>query len=190
MKKNKEIKLIFDNLKNNIILFLILNILIISGFFVFHNNTKNINTGFVDIKLVTDSFPTIDNMIENLNSYIEFASVYELHTDIRSISAPDNEEINIDEIYNLIDKYFTNYHQMLIDHKNSIVNIKSEQSTLSSINFYFQQIELFDNVFKLSKPYYEFKYNFINYITLLFSILIFLNFFLYVLISIVNQIKK
>lgn len=190
MAKNNELKTILVNVKKNLILFIFFNILIVISFFYFYENTKTIKNDHISIKLVTDDFPTVTNMLENFKFYIEFVTNYELDVSNKRFTSSQNNNIDKIEITNLLDSYMDNYHNSIVQLKNSIKDNKLEAQTINSIDFYFQKINLFDRVYKLGDTHSKYKYNAINYLTLIFSLFLFLNFFLYVLILIIEYLKK
>ena len=190
MAKNNELKTILVNVKKNLILFIFFNILIVISFFYFYENTKTIKNDHISIKLVTDDFPTVMNMLENFKFYIEFVTNYELDVSNKRFTSSQNNNIDKIEITNLLDSYMDNYHNSIVQLKNSIKDNKLEAQTINSIDFYFQKINLFDRVYKLGDTHSKYKYNAINYLTLIFSLFLFLNFFLYVLILIIEYLKK
>ena len=190
MAKNNELKTILVNVKKNLILFIFFNILIVISFFYFYENTKTIKNDHISIKLVTDDFPTVMNMLENFKFYIEFVTNYELDVSNKRFISSQNNNIDKIEITNLLDSYMDNYHNSIVQLKNSIKDNKLEAQTINSIDFYFQKINLFDRVYKLGDTHSKYKYNAINYLTLIFSLFLFLNFFLYVLILIIEYLKK
>ena len=83
-----------------------------------------------------------------------------------------------------------NYHNSILQLKNSIKDDQLQAQTTNSINFYFQKIKLFDRVYKLENIHSKYKYNATNYLTIIFSLFLFLNFFLYVLILTIEYLKK
>ena len=193
MAKEKELKIILDNIKKFKVLFFVINILFISIFMYFYQNTKGLKQELIDIRFVTESFPTVPDTLLNIKFYIEFASDYEFNIESKSFSLNEkNNKINRKYLIGTIDEYFLNYHNSLqelnstLDDENSLDILKLR----SSIDFYFQQINLFSRPYKLSKVYDEYNYSLLNYLTLLFSVIIFFNFSLYVLISIFNNLKK
>lgn len=190
MVKNKEIKTILDNVKKNLILFIFFNILIVISFFYFYENTKTIKNDHISIKLVTDDFPTVTNMLENFKFYIEFVTNYELDVSNRRFISTQNNIIDKIEIINYLDSYMDNYHNSILELKNSIKDNKLQAQTTNSIDFYFQKIKLFDRVYKLGNINSKYKYNATNYLTIIFSLFLFLNFFLYLLILTIEYLKK
>ena len=190
MVKNNEIKIILDNVKKNLILFIFFNILIVISFFYFYENTKTIKNDHISIKLVTDDFPTVTNMLENFKFYIEFVTNYELDVPNRRFISTQNNIIDKIEIINYLDSYMDNYHNSILELKNSIKDNKLQAQTTNSIDFYFQKIKLFDRVYKLENIHSKYKYNATNYLTIIFSLFLFLNFFLYVLILTIEYLKK
>lgn len=190
MVKNNEIKTILDNVKKNLILFIFFNILIVISFFYFYENTKTIKNDHISIKLVTDDFPTVTNMLENFKFYIEFVTNYELDVSNRRFISTQNNIIDKIEIINYLDSYMDNYHNSILELKNSIKDNKLQAQTTNSIDFYFQKIKLFDRVYKLGNINSKYKYNATNYLTIIFSLFLFLNFFLYLLILTIEYLKK
>ena len=190
MTKNNELAIIIKNFKYYFKFYISLNIIIISFFFYFYSQTKDLKSEYISIKLVTDDFPTINNMLQNLKSYIEFSTDYELNVATKQFSSQDDKEIDVILLENSISSYIQNYHQNIISLQESIKNVDTEQGKVSAIEFYFEQIKPFDKIFKLSDPYYKFKYKPINYLTTIFSLFVFLNFFMYISILFINYIKK
>ncbi len=190
MTKNNELATIINNFKYYFKFYISLNILIISFFFYFYNQTKDLKSEYISIKLVTDDFPTIDNMLQNLKSYIEFSTEYKLNVATKQFSSQDSKKIDANLLENYINSYIQNYHQNIISLQESIKNVDSEQGKVSAIEFYFEQIKPFDKIYKLSDPYYTYKYKPINYLTIIFSLFVFLNFFMYISLLFINYIKK
>ena len=190
MAKNNEFKTIFNNVKKNLILFIFFNILIVISFLYFYENTKTIKNDQMPIKLVTDDFPTVTNMLENFKFYIEFVTNYELDVPNRRFISTQNNIIDKIEITNFLDSYMDNYHNSIVQLKKSIKDDKLQAQTTNSIDFYFQKIKLFDRVYKLGNINSKYKYNATNYLTIIFSLFLFLNFFLYLLILTIEYLKN
>ncbi len=190
MVKRSEFQTILDNIKKKFIFFILLNVLIIISFFYFYESTKTIKSDNLSIKLVTDDFPTVSNMLDNFKFYIEFVTDYELDVSNKTFISNGEKPINKNEIFKTLDEYMDNYHNSILHLKESISDNKSEVQTANSIDFYFQKINLFDRVYKLGDIYPKYKYKPINYLTIIFSLLLFFNFFLYVLILIIDFFKK
>ncbi len=190
MAKNNEFKTILDKVKKNLILFIFFNILTVISFFYFYENTKTIKNDYMSIKFVTDDFPTVTNMLENFKFYIEFVTDYDLDVQNRTFISSQNNIIDKNEIVNNLDSYMDNYHNSILQLKNSIKDDQLQAQTTNSINFYFQKIKLFDRVYKLENIHSKYKYNATNYLTIIFSLFLFLNFFLYVLILTIEYLKK
>ncbi len=189
MAKNKELNIIITNIKTYLIFFIILNILILTMFFYFYENTKNIKNEHIPIKLVTDDFPTVPDMLDNFKFYIEFVTDYTLDVQNRVFISSGNDPIDKEEITNYLDNYMSNYHNSINQLKDSIQIYEINDQT-TSIEFYFETIKLFDRVYKLEDTYLFYKYKPINYLTILFSLIVFLNFFLYLLIITIRYLKK
>ena len=158
-------------------------------FFYFYENTKNIKNEHIPIKLVTDDFPTVPNMLDNFKFYIEFVTDYTLDVQNRVFISSGNDPIDKEEITNYLDNYMSNYHNSINQLKDSIQIYEINDQT-TSIEFYFETIKLFDRVYKLEDTYSFYKYKPINYLTILFSLIVFLNFFLYLLIITIRYLKK
>lgn len=190
MLKKTELEIILNNIKKKLIFFILLNVIILSSFFYFYESTKNIKNEQVSIKLVTDDFPTVTKMLENFKFYIEFVTDYELIVEDRIISSLGNKTINKNEIIGYLDKYMENYHYSIINLNESIKDNELQAETSNSIDFYFIKVNLFDRVYKLGDVYSMYKYKPINYLTIIFSLFLFLNFFLYVLFLVIEHVKK
>ena len=72
MLKKSEFQIILKNIKDKLVFFISLNVLVLISFFYFYENTKTIKNEFIPIKLVTDDFPTVTDMMYNLKFYIEY----------------------------------------------------------------------------------------------------------------------
>lgn len=190
MVEKSEFQTILDNIKKKFIFFILLNVLIITSFFYFYESTKTIKSDNLSIKLVTDDFPTVTNMLDNFKFYIEFVTDYELDVSNKTFISNGEKTINKNEIFKALDEYMDNYHNSILHLKESISDNKSEVQIANSIDFYFQKINLFDRVYKLGDIYPKYKYKPINYLTIIFSLFLFFNFFLYVLILIIDYFKK
>jgi len=190
MSKKNEITIIISNIKKYFISYLIVNILTLGFSFYFIKQTKDIKTEFISIKLVTDDFPDVEFMLENIKSYIEFTTDYKLDLNGKSITNSSVGPINISILEEVINKYIDNYHDHITSIRSSIKHIPNEQKAVSAIDFYFEKIKPFDQIFKLSDSNFIFKYKPINYLTLLFTLLISLNFFTYIFILFIGFIKK
>ena len=189
MSKNNEILIIIKNVKKYLIFFIILNLIVLGSFTYFYSQTKSIKSEFVDIKFVTNDFPTIQTIFEDIKFYIEFTSDYTFDIDKKTFVSDENSSINLENLKNKLDNYFLDYHNNLNDHASKTQYSKDYQ-TLSLVNYYFSKINLFEKVYKLDDLYSNYKYNKINYITILFSLFIFLNFFLYIFFLFLQYLKK
>ena len=190
MAKKSEFQTILYNVKKKLILFIFLNVLILISFFHFYENTKNIKNDFISIKLVTDEFPTVSDMMVNLKFYIEFVTDYELDVANKTFSSNGNKILNRNEIFEYLDEYMNNYHNSILNLNESITDNKSQAQVSNSIDFYFQKINIFDRVYKLGDVYSKYKYEPMNYLTIVFSLFLFFNFLLYLLILTIDYVKK
>jgi len=190
MAKKSEFQTILYNIKKKLILFIFLNVLILISFFHFYENTKNIKNDFISIKLVTDEFPTVSDMMVNLKFYIEFVTDYELDVANKTFSSNGNKILNRNEIFEYLDEYMNNYHNSILNLNESITDNKSQAQVSNSIDFYFQKINIFDRVYKLGDVYSKYKYEPMNYLTIVFSLFLFFNFLLYLLILTIDYVKK
>ncbi len=190
MAKKSEFQTILYNVKKKFILFIFLNVLILISFFHFYENTKNIKNDFISIKLVTDEFPTVSDMMVNLKFYIEFVTDYELDVANKTFSSNGNKILNRNEIFEYLDEYMNNYHNSILNLNESITDNKSQAQVSNSIDFYFQKINIFDRVYKLGDVYSKYKYEPMNYLTIVFSLFLFFNFLLYLLILTIDYVKK
>ena len=190
MVKKSEFQIIFKNIKDKLVFFISLNVLVLISFFFFYENTKTIKNEFIPIKLVTDDFPTVTDMMFNLKFYIEFVTDYELDVANRTFTSSANKTLSKNEIYEYLDEYMDNYHNSVLSLKESISDNELQAQVTNSIEFYFQKIKLFDRVYKLGDIYSKYKYEPINYLTIIFSLIIFFNFFLYLIILTIDYVKK
>ena len=190
MLKKSEFQIILKNIKDKLVFFISLNVLVLISFFFFYENTKTIKNEFIPIKLVTDDFPTVTDMMFNLKFYIEFVTDYELDVANRTFTSSANKTLSKNEIYEYLDEYMDNYHNSVLSLKESISDNELQAQVTNSIDFYFQKIKLFDRVYKLGDIYSKYKYEPINYLTIIFSLIIFFNFFLYLIILTIDYVKK
>ncbi len=190
MLKKSEFQIILKNIKDKLVFFISLNVLVLISFFFFYENTKTIKNEFIPIKLVTDDFPTVTDMMFNLKFYIEFVTDYELDVANRTFTSSANKTLSKNEIYEYLDEYMDNYHNSVLSLKESISDNELQAQVTNSIEFYFQKIKLFDRVYKLGDIYSKYKYEPINYLTIIFSLIIFFNFFLYLIILTIDYVKK
>ena len=190
MVKKSEFQIIIKNIRDKLVFFISLNVLVLISFFYFYENTKTIKNEFIPIKLVTDDFPTVTDMMYNIKFYIEFVTDYELDVANRTFTSSANKALSKNEIYEYLDEYMDNYHNSVISLKESISDNELQAQVTNSIDFYFQKIKLFDRVYKLGDIYSKYKYEPINYLTIIFSLIIFFNFFLYLIILTIDYVKK
>ena len=190
MVKKSEFQIILKNIKDKLVFFISLNVLVLISFFYFYENTKTIKNEFIPIKLVTDDFPTVTDMMYNIKFYIEFVTDYELDVANRTFTSSANKTLSKNEIYEYLDEYMDNYHNSVISLKESIRDNELQAQVSNSIDFYFQKIKLFDRVYKLGDIYSKYKYEPINYLTIIFSLILFFNFFLYIIILTIDYVKK
>ncbi len=190
MVKKSEFQIIIKNIRDKLVFFILLNVLVLISFFYFYENTKTIKNEFIPIKLVTDDFPTVTDMMYNIKFYIEFVTDYELDVANRTFTSSANKALSKNEIYEYLDEYMDNYHNSVISLKESISDNELQAQVTNSIDFYFQKIKLFDRVYKLGDIYSKYKYEPINYLTIIFSLIIFFNFFLYLIILTIDYVKK
>ena len=190
MVKKSEFQIIIKNIRDKLVFFISLNVLVLISFFYFYENTKTIKNEFIPIKLVTDDFPTVTDMMYNIKFYIEFVTDYELDVANRTFTSSTNKALSKNEIYEYLDEYMDNYHNSVISLKESISDNELQAQVTNSIDFYFQKIKLFDRVYKLGDIYSKYKYEPINYLTIIFSLIIFFNFFLYLIILTIDYVKK
>ena len=190
MVKKSEFQIILKNIKDKLVFFISLNVLVLISFFFFYENTKTIKNEFIPIKLVTDDFPTVTDMMYNFKFYIEFVTDYELDVANRTFTSSVNKTLSKNEIYEYLDEYMDNYHNSVISLKESIRDNELQAQVTNSIDFYFQKIKLFDRVYKLGDIYSKYKYEPINYLTIIFSLILFFNFLLYLIILTIDYVKK
>ena len=121
-----EINIILNNIKKHYLVFILFNILILIGFFLFYYKTYEIKNEKVNIKFITSEFPLITNFNINFYHFINFKTDYEYATDNSSISSNWPNVIDLDELHNEINIYFDQYNVQLysfLDKANTISNI-------------------------------------------------------------------
>lgn len=188
-----EINFILNNIKKNYLIFIFFNILILVGFVFFYLKTYEIKNEKVNIKFITTEFPFITDIKYDIHNYISFKTNYEYDPSSSSLSTNWPHKIDLDELNNELNIFFDQYSLKLYSLIEKADNLKENQAlltTINSINHYFQLIEFYNSPFKISEKEYSHKYNSLNYLTIIFSLLMFLNFILYIFILIKNYFIK
>ena len=102
-------------------------------------------------------------------------------------------KIDMDEINKEMNIFFDQYSMKLnslIDKSNNLKENQELVTTLNSIDHYFQLVDLYKSPFKISEKFYTHKYKPLNYLSIIFSLIIFMNFFLYIFILLKNNLTK
>jgi len=190
---SSEISFILNNIRKNILFFIFFNILVLVGFVFFYLKTFEIQDEKVNVKFITTEFPFITDIKYDIQNYISFKTNYEYDTSSSTISTNWPYKIDLDELNNELNIFFDQYSlklYSLIDKANNLKENQELLTTINSINHYFQLVDFYESPFKISEKGYTYKYNSFNYLTIIFSLLIFMNFFLYIFILIKNNFIK
>ncbi|MDB0032332.1 hypothetical protein N9E32_03485 [Alphaproteobacteria bacterium] len=190
---SSEINFILNNIKKYYLVFILFNILILIGFTFFYLKTYEIKNEKVNIKFITTEFPFVTDIKSNIDNYISFKTDYDYDTDSSTILSNWPYKIDIDELNNEMNIFFDQYGMRLYSLIEKVDNLNENQElikTINSINHYFQLVDFYKSPFMISEKEYIHKYNSLNYLTIIFSLIIFMNFFLYILILIKNNLIK
>ena len=190
---SSEINLILSNIKKHYLIFIFFNILILVGFVFFYLKTYEIKNEKIIIKFITTEFPFITDIKYDVYNYISFKTNYNYDPSSSTLSANWPYKIDKDEINKEMNIFFDQYSMKLnslIDKANKLKENQELVTTLNSINHYFQLVDLYKSPFKISEKIYTHKYKPLNYLSIIFSLLIFMNFFLYIFIMLKNNLTK
>ena len=192
-KKSSELLLIINNIKKNYLTFISINLMILLSFTLFLFKTHEIKDEVIHIKFVTTEFSVILSIDKELYNYISFKTNYNYDLDRSTIISTHPEKINSEYLEEEINIFFDQYSMMLNSLLEATTSINKDQefiTTLNSIDHYFKIVDLYESPFKLSEKTSKYRYNFLNYLTIIFSLIIFINFFSYILILIKNNLYK
>lgn len=188
-----EINFILNNIKKNYLIFIFFNILILVGFVFFYLKTYEIKNEKVNIKFITTDFPFIADIKYDINNFISFKTTYVYDPSSSTISTNWPYKIDVDKINKEMNIFFDQYSMKLnslMDKSNKLKENHELVTTLNSIDHYFQLVDLYKSPFKISEKFYTHKYKPLNYLSIIFSLLIFMNFFLYIFILLKNNLTK